>query len=168
MRCRTMCSGHGTSSASNKSPAKKKSGRHCLQVRNYATGAKKWMMTTSFTDASQGEEEFSWEDDEDESPAPRPSSAAATITASGVAPPPVSSPEPIPPPRIPSNPTLQSITSAASPRLSSEDGSYDIVGESSAAGTRGQSPAPLPTSPTPVPTKEQSKGGGDDSDSDWE
>jgi hypothetical protein len=161
-----MCSGHGTSSVSNKSPVKKKRERHYLQVRSHATDAKEWMMTTSFTDASRGEEEFSWEDDEDESPAPRPNSAAATVTASGFAPQSIGSHESISPPRVPSNPTLQSIASAASPRLSSEDGSYDIVGEDSAAGTRGQSPAPA--APTPASAKKQSKGDGDDSDSDWE
>jgi len=117
--------------------------------------------------ASQGEELFSWEDDEDEAPQSRPGSAAATITASRLGPS-TDSPESTPPPRVLSNPTLQSIASTASSRLSSEDGSYDIVGEDSAAGTRGQSPVSGPAVPTTVPTKRQTKGDDDNSDSDWE
>ena len=68
------------------------------------------------------EEDFSWEDDEDEVPA----------SASSTQPPAASAL-----PRSLSNAALQAL---GSPRLSSE-ASYDLVGDGSAAGTRGQSPA---------------------------
>lgn len=129
------------------------------------------MLTVSWLDVSQQEELFSWEEDDEEPPAavPRPSSAADTITISGPAPSSAGPPEPTPlPPRIPSNPTLQSIASVASSRLSSEDGSYDIVGEESAAGTGGQSPFLASEVSNPASTKEQGKGDPGDSDSDWE
>ena len=108
----------------------------------------------SLADATRGgEDDFSWEDDDDEVP---PSTTSTN--------PPVASALP----RTLSNPAVQVLNS---PRLSSE-ASYDLVGDGSVAGTRGQSPN---VSPVPVPAEEKApvapkeKAPSDDGDdSDWE
>lgn len=127
-------------------------------------------MTCLFLDVSQGgEDEFSWEDDEDEQ-APHEAAQATTPTvASGVSPlsPAPDSPTPH---RVPSNIAIQSLLRASSPKPS-EDGSYDIVGDDSVAGTRVQSPAIAPSAPIPpvtAPAKEEPKADDDSEDSDWE
>lgn len=129
----------------------------------------------------QGDEDFSWEDDEDE-PAHSSNNTTSAPTSTTKSPSPAGltpAESATTPHRVPSNPTIQSLVSASNRRLSSDDGSYDVVGEESVASTRGQSPAneltpSLPAAAAhaePAKAKQEPKAAQDDdedSDSDWE